>query len=263
MVAEQAGVLRSASIIDHSFREISMRKSLIVFGAALLVCSQAFATYFVVLRDGSQLRAKAKWTLSNGKAIIQLENGQTVQLDPNAIDVAKSEETTRMGGASVLAVGQTQTTARPQQSALGSAFKLRKLPGEQTPPPATSTANTTPPIVSTGGPMISSEVLNKFERAYENVGIFEHKLTATGPHSLRAELTADSEEKVFNAISATSFLIVRNAGVSAAQVDLVELFMQTTTGGSSGRFQMTRDDAQTLDIKSLTREEYFIRKVLY
>ena len=39
------------------------------------------------------------------------------------------------------------------------------------------------------------------------------------PHSLRAELTADNEEKVFNAISATSFLVVRNAGVPGAQVD--------------------------------------------
>ena len=111
--------------------------------------------------------------------------------------------------------------------------------------------------------MLSAEVLNKFERAYENVGIFEHTIKATGPHSLRAELTADNEEKVFNAISATSFLIVRNAGVAGAQVDQVELFMKTTMGGSSGRFQMTRDDASSIDSKTVTREEYFIRKVLY
>ncbi len=111
--------------------------------------------------------------------------------------------------------------------------------------------------------MLTSEVLNKFERAYENVGIFERTIKATGAHSLRAELTADSEEKVFNAISATSFLVVRNAGVPGAQIDIVELFMKTTTGGSSGRFQMTRDDAQTLLDHKLTREEYFVRKVLY
>ncbi|HMC23803.1 MAG TPA: hypothetical protein VKL19_18245 [Thermoanaerobaculia bacterium] len=235
-----------------------MRKLLIALGA-LLISAQAFATYFVVLRDGTQLRAKAKWTVANGKAIVQLENGNTMALDPSSIDVAKSEETTRMGGASILAVEQAPNTQKAQPSQLGAAFKLRKL--QQT-PPATDTANT-PPVVPTGGPVLSSEVLNKFERAYENVGIFEHKLTATGAHSLRAELTADSEEKVFNAISATSFLIVRNAGVVGAQVDLVELFMKTTTGGSSGRFQMSRDDASLLDGKAVTREEYFIRKVLY
>ena len=57
--------------------------------------------------------------------------------------------------------------------------------------------------------------------------------------------------------------MVRNAGVVGAQVDMVELFMKTTTGGAAGRFQMSRLDAQTLDSKQMSREEYFIRKVIY
>ena len=235
-----------------------MRKLLILLGT-LLVSTQAFATYYIVLKDGSQLRARQKWTIVNGKAIVQLEGGGTMALDPNSIDAAKSEETTKMGGGEVLAVEQTSTAPVGQKSGLGGAFKLRKLPTDAQSTPATNTA----PLPTPTGPVLSSEVLNKFERAYENVGIFEHKIIPTGPHSLRAELTADNEEKVFNAISATSFLIVRNAGVSGAQVDSVELFMKTTTGGSSGRFQMNRDDAGALDNKALTREEYFIRKVLY
>ncbi|HEY8133920.1 MAG TPA: hypothetical protein VII12_18730, partial [Thermoanaerobaculia bacterium] len=67
-----------------------MRQLLIALGA-LLISAQAFATYFVVLKDGTQLRAKAKWTVANGKAIVQLENGNTMALDPNSIDAAKSE----------------------------------------------------------------------------------------------------------------------------------------------------------------------------
>jgi hypothetical protein len=242
-----------------------MRKSLTIIGAALLLSTQAFATYFVVLKDGTQYRAKAKWTVKDGRAIIQLESGQSMAIDPNSIDVAKSEEATRYGGGSVLAVEQTQTVAKPQQSTLGSAIKLRKLPSaDQTAGAQPSTpAPAIPLIAPASGAALGNEVLSKFEQAYENVGIFEHKLTATGPHSLRADLTADNEEKVFNAISATSFLVVRNAGISGVQVDLVELFMRTTTGGSSGRFQMSRDDAQTLDSKAITREEYFVRKVLY
>jgi hypothetical protein len=243
-----------------------MRKSLIIFGVTLLLSVPAFATYFVVMKDGMEYRAKAKWTVVNGRALIALENGSSLVVDPNSIDAAKSEEVTRMGGASVLAVGQTQTApSKQQQSTLGSAIRLRKLQGQQTPPTTpTAPADTTPPpIVPSTSSKLSDEVINKFERAFENVGIFEHKLTATGPRSLRAEVTADSEEKVFNAISATSFLVVRNAGVAGSQIDLVELFMKTTTGGSSGRFQMSRDDAQGLEEHKLTREEYFIHKVLY
>ena len=236
-----------------------MRKPLVVFAVVLLLSAPAFATYYVVMKDGSRYLAKSKWTVVNGKAIVHLENGSTISLDPSGIDAPKSEEMTRMGGASVLAVGQAPTNSAPKQSSLGSAIRLRKLPGQQQP----AVTSTVPVQARPSGPLLGGEVLEKFERAYENVGIFEHKVVATGAHSLRADLTADNEEKVFNAISATSFLILRNAGVSGAQVDMVELFMKTTTGGSSGRFQMTRADAQALDSKQMSREDYFIRKVIY
>ena len=237
-----------------------MRKSLLTLGAFLLVSTQAFATYFVVLKDGTQYRAKAKWTIVNGKAIIALESGQSLQLDPGAIDVARSEEVTKFGGGSVLAQQQTQTApAKQQQSALGAAFKLRKLPGDQ----AATTTNVPSPVAPISGPVISTEVLNKFETAFENVGIFEHTLTGTSLHTVRADLTVDSEEKVFNALTATALLMMHNAGVQGAQVDMVELFMKTTVGQAAGRFQMTRADAQVLEAKSMTPQDYFVRKVIY
>lgn len=242
-----------------------MRKSTVMLFAAVLISVPAFASYWVVLKDGTKYQAKSKWTVIDGKAVIQLETGQSLQLDPNAIDVARSEESTRLGGLSVLAVDQAPT-ATQKKSSLGSGIHLRKLPTEQTSTaaPTASTANTPPPPVTpVTGTGLSNEVLEKFERAYENVGIFEHKITPTGAHSLRADLTADNEEKVFNAISATYILLVRNAGVPGVQIDVVELFMKTTTGGSSGRFQMTQDDAKALAAKQISREEYFVRKVLY
>jgi hypothetical protein len=110
---------------------------------------------------------------------------------------------------------------------------------------------------------MGTEVLNKFEQAFENVGIFEHSIVATGLHSVRADLTVDSEEKVFNALTATAFLVVHNAGVAGTQVDMVELFMKTTVGQAAGRFQMTRADADALDAKTVTPQDYFVRKVIY
>jgi hypothetical protein len=234
-----------------------MRKLLVTLAGVFLLSTQAFATYYVVLKDGTQYKAKQKWTVMNGKAMVQLENGQTLQLDPNAIDVAKSEEATKYGGGSVIAQEQTQTaaTSKPAQSTLGGAFKLRKLPGEQA---ATTTAP--PPVAPITGPVVPQDVLSKFEQAYENVGIFEHKVTGTGAHTLRAEVTADNEEKVFNALTATAFLMTHMPGTP---VDMAELFMKTTTGLAAGRFQMTRADAQALDTKSITPGDYFVRKVIY
>jgi len=248
-----------------------MKKMLIFAAASVLFAANAFATYIVVMKNGTSYRAKAKWTVSNGKALIALESGQTLQVDPSLIDEPASERQTRsgLGDARVIDLGNnnaTQEAPRQQQPSLGASIKLRNIGGPSSLPQAPAAGPAGAPViapVAASGSLLSQEVVDKFAKAYENVGLFEQKLTATGPRSLRAELTADTEDKVFNAISATSFLMVRNAGVPGIQIDEVELFMKTTTGGSSGRFQMNRDDAQALDSKKLSQQEYFVRRVIY
>lgn len=248
-----------------------MRKALITLAAALLLSTNAFATYWVIMKDGSKYKAKAKWTVVNGKAMIQLETGSTISVDPSAIDVAKSEEATRLGGGTVLAQETAPEAPQKQQSSLGSAIKLRKLQQQQqqkeqaatAPTPAPPPLPVPAPASTAGGGSMSNEVMDKFSRAYENIGIFEQKVSSPSAHSLRIEMTTDSEEKVFNAISATAFLMVRNAGVANTQIDMVELFMRTTTGGAAGRFQMSRADAAAIDSKQMNREDYFVRRVIY
>lgn len=239
-----------------------MRKSLLL-PLTLLVAAPAFAKYIVVLKDGTRYEAKAKWTIVNGKAIVLLANGQSLRLDPAFIDVAASEQLTKIGTASanVIDLNPAVTAAQPRQGGptLGESVRLRRNQPQPAPPAATSAA---PPPVSGGG-AVPQAVIDKFERAFENVGIFEKKIIATGAHTLRAQLTIDTEDRVFNAISATSFLIVRNAGVEGARIDMVELFMGTTTGGSAGRFQMTRADAEALDKRTISQHDYFVRKVIY
>ncbi|HKO56874.1 MAG TPA: hypothetical protein VJ276_13450 [Thermoanaerobaculia bacterium] len=239
-----------------------MRKISAIAAFFLLFAAQAFATYNVVLKNGTQYVAQAKWTVNGTKARFRTVNtNQLIEVNVSEIDEAKSEQMTKLGlGDAKLIDLQPNlpavTSSQPKSNTLGSQIHLKK-PAEAPRAPNTPAA----PVYS--GPVLSDDVLQRFSRAYENVGIFEQKLTATGPNSFRAELTADSEDKVFNAISATSFLVVRNAGVTGTQVDMVELFMKTTTGGSSGRFQMTRDDAAALDGKKISLQEYFVRKVLY
>jgi hypothetical protein len=244
-----------------------MKKIVSLFALAIAVSATSFASYIVVLKDGTQYKAKAKWTMTNGKALVTLENGQTLAIDPTLIDAAKSEQTTKLGlgNAQLIDLNPNLPAAgapKSNQPSIGSQIHLRQ-PGQAapaTPPPA---ASAPPPAVSGAGGL-SPEVVSKFERAYESAGIFEHKLTPTGPHTLRVELTVDSEDKVFNVLSVTSFLMVRMPTyVAGSQVDVVELFMKTTTLGSSGRFQITADDARALDEKKITLQDYFVRKVIF
>ncbi len=243
-----------------------MKKSLWIAAAvATLFAANAFAaSYWVVLKDGSRYECRQKPTIANGKATFTTLGGQTFNVDATQYDVAKSEEATKFNGAQVINIsgGSTGSPATAQQQGLGSQIRLRQ-PVNNTPPPPAPSTTTSAPVIAAGAGELSMEVMQKFERAYENVGIFEHKVTPTGAHSIRCDLTADSEEKVFNAISATAFLAVRDAGVPGVKLDMVELFMKTTMGGSSGRFQMTREDALALDNKQISKEDYFVRKVIY
>jgi hypothetical protein len=241
----------------------------LVLLAVVLLALQTFAQYTVVLKDGTRYKAKAKWTVVNGKALINLTTGQTLQVDPALIDVAKSEQITRLGvNANIVDLNTnapvTSPAASRQQPSLGDTIRLRPRNGVTAAQPAAATpAPATAPAIATVAGSLPGRVIDNFDKAYENVGIFEKKINSTGARSLRAELTVDTEERVFMAISATSFLMVKNAGVDGAQIDMVELFMKTTTGGSAGRFQMSRADADALEQRAMTQQDYFIRKVIY
>ena len=240
---------------------------------ASLITGQAFAAdYIVVLTNGAKYVATEKWTVKNGKAIIKLKNGQSLQLDPSLIDAAKSEAATKnpMGNLTVLDVQSTPNAPQTQQGpSLGDVTKLRRQqktapPATAPPPPRQSAPRVgapTPPGATGAG--VGNDVLSKFTAAYENVGLYEYTVTSASPNSVRAELTADNEQKVFNAISATSFVMTRSPAVTGTRIDLVELFMKTTNGGAAGRFLMSREDAEALDKKQITPDNYFVAKVIF
>lgn len=251
-----------------------MKKALTLFVFTALFAVHASATYVVALKDGSRYNAKAKWTVVKGKAIVILENGQSLQLDPSLIDVPKSEYLTKLGinvaSANTVDLSPNMPQAqqpKSQQSKL-SGIKLRTPAQQKAAQTEATAAASAPPPIATGAGSMQPAVIEKFDRAFEEIGVFEKKLASTGARSLRAELTADNEERVFLALSATAFLMSRNAGVNGAQIDVVELFMKTTTGGAAGRFQMSRADADliakaTPAARQSVIQDYFVRNVIY
>ena len=244
-----------------------MKKTAILAVLLLFAAMQSFADYTVVMKDGTRYQAKAKWTLVGGKALIELKNGQKLSVDPALIDVPRSESVTRqgLGGARSLGVEPAPAPVPAAKAPpLGSTVKMR--PRAQFSTPAQEAAATsarvdgtaTAPVVN----QIDSRLAANFARAYENVGIFESKMAGTN-RVPRAEVTADNEDKVFNAISATAFLIVRNGGVDGSTIEMVELFMKTTNGGAAGRFQINRADAEAINGKTIQIPDYYVRKVIY
>ncbi len=245
-----------------------MKKSLTILAFSLLVTTQVFAAYVIVLKDGTRYNARTKWTVANGKALVTLQSGQTMTINPAEIDVKTTDEVNAlgMGNVNVISEGQpVQSTAQTQAPSLGQIVRMHQqaAPVPVAPPVSSHSPSSTVPAAPAPVPdQLDPRLKDTFERAYENVGIFEHRLTGTN-RSVRVEVTADNEDKVFNAISATAFLIERNAGLDNMQIDVVELFMKTTTGGSAGRFQINRADADAINGKAIALQDYFVRKVIY
>ncbi len=247
-----------------------MRKPLTILAFAVLLSTPIFAAYTVVLKDGTRYQAKAKWTMQGQRALITLTNGQSMLIDPSLIDVAKSEQMTKSGMGDVNQITSVEepapATTRQQQPSLGSSVRMRGRGAfggaAGTTPETTSTSKSSPTANETVADQLDLRLKDNFERAYENVGIFEHRMMGTN-QNVRAELTADSEDKVFNAVSATAFLIVRNALVEGVQIDQVDLYLKTTSGGAAGRFQMNRADAEAINTKAMSLPDYFVRKVIY
>jgi len=244
-----------------------MKKISIFVLALLVLAAPTFAAYIVVMKDGTRLKAKARWTTAaNGKAMITLENGTTLELDAREIDLPKTEETNKLGLGNAQVLATQSAASQPQKqnkSVLGGVTKLRPLANASN-APTTTVPTLPPPVTATpadGG--VGNLVIGKFQKAYENVGLYGVKVSSTGPSSIRIELEADNEDQVFKAISATSFVMANLPAMGQTKLETLELYMATVRGGAAGRFQMTMPEAEALAKKQMAWQDYYIKKVLF
>ena len=117
-----------------------------------------------VLKDGSRYRAREKWTISNGRALITLETGEVMQIEPSLIDkfvteLHNPEVTLPANGGDVAErnyrmLGAVLTKAGKMGKAeIGRFVKEKGLPGfapTQRRVPAMTSAPTMPPPTTSG-----------------------------------------------------------------------------------------------------------------
>ncbi|HSN69319.1 MAG TPA: hypothetical protein VLV48_08745, partial [Thermoanaerobaculia bacterium] len=172
---------------------------------------------------------------------------------------------TGLGDAKVLEMApQTAPPSRKQQPSLGSIANIRKQPdaAPAKPAPAPTPApgrSATPSEPAAVAGTVDGAVAEKFHAAYENVGLFERKLSLSEQGRLRIDLMADTEDQVFKALSATAFVF---ANVPSNYTG-IDLFLRTVNGGSAGRFQMSREDAQAIATKKMEWFDYYVRNVIF
>lgn len=234
-----------------------MRRTIATLLLTLFIPTTLAAQYIVVLRDGKRYNAKARWQVVDGKALIRLENGTTLQLDPSLIDVAATEQVNKAGLGDATVIGTSappaQSGTRAPEQSLGSVTRLREKNAAR---PDAGTA-------AAAASAIPLNVLDRYRNAYDNLGYYDANIRATGPDTMRVELVAENEQQVFNALSATAYLMEKLPPTTKVDVREVELHLLTLRGGYAGRFRMDRQDSTELESKTVTPQLWFVNNVIF
>ena len=202
----------------------------------VFVSSNAFATYHVVLKNGTRYRAQEKWSVVNGKALILLETGTTLQIDPALIDTKATSEANNSGygDARLIATTGVETTVQKKdQPSLGTITRNMNKKNDAT---TAVTGSRSEIREAPASGQVGAEAIARFEAAYENMGLFQRRVSPNGAASVR---------------------------VTKTRLDTVELVLTTLRGAPAGRFTMTPDDAAAIDSRKMTWSQYFVEKVIF
>ncbi|MFN2385686.1 MAG: hypothetical protein ABR576_05310 [Thermoanaerobaculia bacterium] len=233
---------------------------------ALLLCAFASvaSAYTVKLKDGSIIFARVKYTVRGDKAIITLPNGTVTQIALSAIDVPGTEKYNRENPGNVIALDAPQSepgmippTAVPTAS-LQDAIRGRRtrvdLPSSN---PVTSREEGSGPSWQP----IEQNLQAAFAKVFDGAGISQYRLqNFRGATKLLA--TANTEEAVFNTLSATARALADYGAGAGGKSASVEIALTTSSGESAGTFQMTTEHARLIVNGNVRVQDYFLKNVV-
>ena len=216
--------------------------------------------YVVVLKDGSKLFGKEKYTIRKDFAVFTLENGNVAEVPMAKVDVAATDKYNQENvgnvlvldtpSAKVLETPKTTSTDRKNLSRyIQSHFNQPQAPRKQ----GVASVLKTPPPAEIADPLVIREAI----RILEGAGVTQYKLQQ-GP---KVVLIADQEDAVFKGISAAARLaqdLTSMGKASALEVEIV-----SSNGSDGGRFRMTPESIKGLTDGTMTASEYFVQNVIF
>jgi hypothetical protein len=263
----------------------STRPALLALLALLATASlsMAVAAYTVVLKDGSTIVAKQKYTVQNGRAIIVLLNGTQTFVAANQIDVPRTEQANRLGyGNGVVLPGSPQdigtVPAQPRKDETladlihkqgSGAHEVQGTRREKDQAPAGGRLLktkagfndlTTLPRRPYSHPEVSAPLQQYFHtQGLDEVALYE----GTGADRPLVEISTASEGSVFHALTtaANGLLQIREAFPN--RVAAFEILLTTPARDRAGQFMLTPEMANDLVAKKVEVAAFFVRNVQF
>lgn len=233
---------------------------------ALALTAAPALAYVVKLKDGTLIFARTAYTVKGTKAIITLENGTVTQTDLDKVDVQGTIDYNEKYKGNVIGIDtiDAQTLQTPQstpipQPRLGDYIRERKAQQIKALPTPASHAGTDASASGQNWGSVEQPVQLAFSKFFDGAGITQYRLT-NYRGKLRLLTTANSEEAVFNGLSAAARAV---ADLNAKGHDVTLEVVLTTSGGESGgTFLLTPEQARLLVNGQITVADFFVRNVI-
>jgi hypothetical protein len=249
----------------------------LVAAASLLLAS---AAYTIVLKDGSTLVAKEKYTVQNGRAIITLLNGTQTFVRADQIDIKKTEQANKLGlGTGVLVPGSPQDVgtvpAQPRKDeTLADLIHKQGAGPREVPGSKRQKDQTAGRLLKTKAgfndlsafprkPYSHADVtaqLQQFFRAqgFDQVEIWE------GTQSDRPliEISTNSEGSVFKALSTAANGLLQTRS-TFPNLSAFEVVLTTPARERAGQFELTPEMATELVSKKVDVTAFFVHNVQF
>jgi hypothetical protein len=237
-----------------------VRKRLTHALLALVLCSSAALAYVVKPKDGSLIFARSKYIVKGEKAVITLENGTVTAIRLDQIDVEGSEKYNKENFGNVVAI-DTPDGRKPTPSAAAPVSpRLQDFIRENKPRMGlpSQSEKSSPEGSGPSFQQVDSNLQSAFARIFDGAGITQFKLTNFRGKT-RLLVTANTEEAVFNALSAAARALSDPA--SRGVPTTIQIVMTSSSGESAGTLDMSPEQARLLVNGQISAADFFVKNV--
>jgi hypothetical protein len=250
---------------------------------ALLAAAPLLAAgYTIILKDGSRIVARQKYTVQNDRAVMTLLNGTQTFVPLAQIDVKRTEEVNKDGyGGAMVLPGTPQDVGGPAPEArkdktladliADRTAAPRELPASrrERAEPASGTIGKTKAgfldiATLARRPFPHADVVAELQQFFRSQGTESVEIY----HGTRADLvlietTTNSEGSVFKTLTTAANALLHIRDAFPGRVAAFELLMTTPERERAGQFVLTPEMSTDLVSKKMDVTSFFVRNVQF
>jgi hypothetical protein len=260
-------------------RPATLALTLLLASATLLM---ATAAYTIILKDGSSVVAKQKYTIDNGRAIITLLNGTQTFMPLDRIDIPRTEAANKAGyGNGVVIPGSPQDAgtvpAQPQKDQTLGDLITKKGAGPRDVPTTRrgkdqaangrvlkTKAGYTDLVALARRPYSHADLTVTLQQFFHGQGLDDVEIfEGTSGDRPLIEISTNSEGSVFKALNSAAAGLLQIRDSFPNRVTAFEVLLTTPTRERAGQFVLTPEMASELVAKKVEVAAFFIKNVQF